>query len=135
MYDLKDKQVLVTGPGNWSRAAWSLFTPCTAMGSLLEADNLAAPNVVPGDVVFPSPVCSSFDQFRNYQHRGDVFRQAVTQGGDVNNISLRTETNQRDNVENNFLFCFGFFEEKPRRKSTTINQPPQRKDAYQRQRQ
>jgi UDP-N-acetylmuramoylalanine--D-glutamate ligase len=60
-------------------AAWGLFTPCTAVGSLLEAVNVAAKNAVPGDVILLSPACSSFDQFRNYQHRGEVFRQAVTE--------------------------------------------------------
>jgi UDP-N-acetylmuramoylalanine--D-glutamate ligase len=59
------------------RAAWSLFTPCTLHGSLLEAVIVAAENAVPGDVILLSPACSSFDQFRNYQHRGDMFRQAV----------------------------------------------------------
>ena len=59
------------------RAAWSLFTPCTVTGSLLEAVKLAAKNAAPGDVVLLSPACSSFDQFRNYQHRGEVFREAV----------------------------------------------------------
>lgn len=59
------------------RAAWSLFTPCTAVGSLLEAIELAAKNAVPGDVILLSPACSSFDQFRNYHHRGEVFRDAV----------------------------------------------------------
>ncbi len=61
------------------RAAWSLFTPCTVAGSLLEAVKIAAKNAAPGDVVLLSPACSSFDQFRNYQHRGDVFREAVNQ--------------------------------------------------------
>jgi UDP-N-acetylmuramoylalanine--D-glutamate ligase len=58
------------------RAAWSLFTPCTAVSTLLEAVTEAAKRAKPGDVVLLSPACSSFDQFRNYQHRGDVFRQA-----------------------------------------------------------
>jgi UDP-N-acetylmuramoylalanine--D-glutamate ligase len=59
------------------RAAWSLFTPCTLVNSLLEATLEAAQNAVVGDVVLLSPACSSFDLFQNYQHRGEVFRQAV----------------------------------------------------------
>jgi UDP-N-acetylmuramoylalanine--D-glutamate ligase len=59
------------------RAAWSLFTPCTLADTLIEAVSEAARNAVAGDVVLLSPACSSFDQFRNYQHRGDVFREAV----------------------------------------------------------
>lgn len=59
------------------RAAWSLFTPCTVAGTLLEAVTIAAKNAAPGDVILLSPACSSFDQFRNYQHRGEVFREAV----------------------------------------------------------
>jgi UDP-N-acetylmuramoylalanine--D-glutamate ligase len=59
------------------RAAWSLFTPCTLMNSLLEAVNEAARQAQPGDVVLLSPACSSFDMFQNYQHRGEVFREAV----------------------------------------------------------
>ncbi len=59
------------------RAAWSLFTPCALVNSLLEAVTRAAGSAVAGDVVLLSPACSSFDQFQNYQHRGEVFRQAV----------------------------------------------------------
>ena len=59
------------------RAAWSLFTSCTLMDSLLEAIAEAARRATSGEVVLLSPACSSFDQFRNYQHRGDVFREAV----------------------------------------------------------
>jgi UDP-N-acetylmuramoylalanine--D-glutamate ligase len=59
------------------RAAWSLFTPCTLVDSLLEALQMAAASAVAGDVVLLSPACSSFDQFQDYQHRGEVFRQAV----------------------------------------------------------
>jgi len=61
------------------RAAWSLFTPCTVVGSLLEAVQKSAADAVPGDIVLLSPACSSFDMFENYQHRGEVFRQAVEQ--------------------------------------------------------
>lgn len=59
------------------RAAWSLFTPCSLCDSLIEAVSEAARSAAAGDVVLLSPACSSFDQFQNYQHRGDVFRQAV----------------------------------------------------------
>jgi UDP-N-acetylmuramoylalanine--D-glutamate ligase len=59
------------------RAAWNPFTPCTVVDSLLEAVTEAAKLAVPGDVVLLSPACSSFDMFHNYQHRGEVFRQAV----------------------------------------------------------
>jgi UDP-N-acetylmuramoylalanine--D-glutamate ligase len=59
------------------RAAWSLFTPCAVVNSLLEAVQQSAANAVPGDVILLSPACSSFDMFQNYQHRGEVFRQAV----------------------------------------------------------
>jgi UDP-N-acetylmuramoylalanine--D-glutamate ligase len=61
------------------RAAWSLFTPCTLVDSLLEAVNEAVRNAAPGDIVLLSPACSSFDLFRDYRHRGEVFRQAVGQ--------------------------------------------------------
>ena len=59
------------------RAAWSLFTACAPVGTLLEGFSEAAKKAVSGDVVLLSPACSSFDQFQNYQHRGEVFRQAV----------------------------------------------------------
>jgi len=63
------------------RAAWSLFTRCSTVDSLSEAVHRAAEAAVAGDVVLLSPACSSFDQFRNYQHRGEVFREAVARLG------------------------------------------------------
>jgi UDP-N-acetylmuramoylalanine--D-glutamate ligase len=59
------------------RSAWGLFTPCMLATSLLEAVAEAARNATSGDVVLLSPACSGLDQFRNYQHRGQVFCEAV----------------------------------------------------------
>ncbi|HLP75545.1 MAG TPA: UDP-N-acetylmuramoyl-L-alanine--D-glutamate ligase [Candidatus Paceibacterota bacterium] len=59
------------------RSAWSLFTPCTLSDSLLEAVTVAARKAAPGDVILLSPACSSFDQFQNYQQRGERFCQIV----------------------------------------------------------
>jgi UDP-N-acetylmuramoylalanine--D-glutamate ligase len=81
-------------------AAWGLFTPCTPVDSLLEAVSEATRNAVAGDVVLLSPACSSFDQFRNYQHRGDVFKQAVMALKGVRNCA---KSSGRDAEE---LDCF-----------------------------
>lgn len=45
--------------------------------SLQHAVQLAWETAVAGDVVLLSPACASFDMFRNYEHRGDAFVQAV----------------------------------------------------------
>jgi len=68
---------LIGEAGEKIRAAWSLFTPCTVLDSLIEAVTEAVKNSASGDVVLLSPACSSFDQFRNYQERGEKFCQMV----------------------------------------------------------
>lgn len=45
---------------------------------LVEAVRQAAEAAEPGDVVLFSPACASFDQFRDYETRGDTFRQLVS---------------------------------------------------------
>lgn len=45
--------------------------------SMAEAVHLARRVARPGDVVLLSPACASFDQFENYEHRGDTFRRLV----------------------------------------------------------
>jgi UDP-N-acetylmuramoylalanine--D-glutamate ligase len=45
---------------------------------LCEAATRALKAAQPGDVVLFSPACASFDQFRDYEMRGDAFREIVT---------------------------------------------------------
>lgn len=44
---------------------------------LSEAIRQAIEAAEPGDIVMLSPACASFDQFRDYEARGDAFRQIV----------------------------------------------------------
>ena len=44
---------------------------------MCEAIREAIAHAAPGDVVLLSPACASFDQFRDYEARGDAFRQIV----------------------------------------------------------
>jgi UDP-N-acetylmuramoylalanine--D-glutamate ligase len=48
-------------------------------GTLANAVNAAAAAARPGDVVLLAPACSSFDQFENYEERGRVFKQLVSE--------------------------------------------------------
>jgi UDP-N-acetylmuramoylalanine--D-glutamate ligase len=50
-----------------------LETADTLAGAIAAAASMAQP----GDVVVFSPACSSFDMFRNFEHRGEAFRAAV----------------------------------------------------------
>ena len=43
----------------------------------IEAVSEDAEAARPGEVVLLSPACASFDQFRDYEARGDAFRAAV----------------------------------------------------------
>jgi len=51
--------------------------PLHRAASMEEAVALAGNAARPGDAVLLSPACASFDMFRNYKHRGEVFRLAV----------------------------------------------------------
>ncbi len=45
--------------------------------TLENAVRLASESAQAGDVVLLAPACASFDQFRSYEHRGKVFKEAV----------------------------------------------------------
>jgi UDP-N-acetylmuramoylalanine--D-glutamate ligase len=51
--------------------------PVTESGTLDQAVADAAAAARPGEVVMLSPACASFDQFSDYEARGDAFRRAV----------------------------------------------------------
>jgi UDP-N-acetylmuramoylalanine--D-glutamate ligase len=46
-------------------------------GTLDRAVEAALGGAVAGDVILLSPACASFDQFNDFEHRGDVFRETV----------------------------------------------------------
>jgi UDP-N-acetylmuramoylalanine--D-glutamate ligase len=51
--------------------------PVSQAETLDRAVALAAGAAQPGEVVLLSPACASFDQFRDFEARGDAFRAAV----------------------------------------------------------
>jgi UDP-N-acetylmuramoylalanine--D-glutamate ligase len=51
--------------------------PVLAAGDMDDAVRIAAQAARAGDAVLLSPACASFDMFRNYEHRAQVFVEAV----------------------------------------------------------
>jgi UDP-N-acetylmuramoylalanine--D-glutamate ligase len=60
--------------------------PVTRSEMLCEAVRHAIAAAQPGEVVMLSPACASFDQFRDFEARGDAFRDIVA--------ALAAETNE-----------------------------------------
>ncbi len=60
-----------------ARSLGAAGVPCIGSGTLEEALAAAAKAAAAGDVVLLSPACASFDQFRDFETRGDVFRTLV----------------------------------------------------------
>ena len=54
--------------------------PLRRSGDLETAVREATAAAEPGDVVLLSPACASFDQFRDYEERGEAFRSLVPRG-------------------------------------------------------
>jgi len=51
--------------------------PLIPCGTLQQAVSEAYNSARPGDTVLLAPACSSFDQFQNYEQRGQIFKQLV----------------------------------------------------------
>ncbi|OGW75440.1 MAG: UDP-N-acetylmuramoylalanine--D-glutamate ligase [Omnitrophica bacterium RBG_13_46_9] len=71
------KLILIGETRNKMRDIFKDFVETEEKDSLEEAVLAAYKSASPGDYVLLSPMCSSFDMFRDYRHRGDVFRMAV----------------------------------------------------------
>jgi len=54
--------------------------PLHRSGDLQTAVSAATEGAKPGEVVLLSPACASFDQFRDYEERGEAFRRLVSRG-------------------------------------------------------
>ena len=57
--------------------AWAGAVPCRKVGDLKEAVQRAAEMAVKGETVLLSPGCSSYDMFKNFEERGENYRQCV----------------------------------------------------------
>ena len=54
-----------------NKISWSMAT------SMIDAVSLAFNQAQKGDVVLLAPACASFDMFKDFNHRGEVFKDAV----------------------------------------------------------
>ncbi len=74
----KAKQVILFGEArNRIELLIGQSVPTVKEPTLLDAIKTAHKNASAGDVVLLSPGCASFDEFNNYQERGNFFKQVV----------------------------------------------------------
>jgi UDP-N-acetylmuramoylalanine--D-glutamate ligase len=62
-------------------AAFAGLVPCEEAATVPEAVVAAARRARPGDVVLLAPACTSWDQYANFEERGDDFKRAVARLG------------------------------------------------------
>jgi UDP-N-acetylmuramoylalanine--D-glutamate ligase len=74
----KERRVYLIGEAAGDfEAALAGAVPFERSGTLDRAVRSAAGEARPGEAVVLSPACASFDQFRNFVHRGEVFQSIV----------------------------------------------------------
>jgi UDP-N-acetylmuramoylalanine--D-glutamate ligase len=66
--------------GDLDQALRDTGVPLHRVGDLEHAVELARAEARAGDVVLLSPACASFDQYPNYEARGEHFRALVEAG-------------------------------------------------------
>ncbi len=59
-------------------SVWQELTSCEEAVDMEEAVRMAYERSISGDTVLLSPGCASFDMFDNFEHRGRVFKEAVS---------------------------------------------------------
>jgi UDP-N-acetylmuramoylalanine--D-glutamate ligase len=72
----KDARAYLIGAAADELAA-ALDSPYELSGDLTSAVRAAAQAAKPGEIVLLSPACASYDQFENFEQRGDAFRRLV----------------------------------------------------------
>ncbi len=75
--DHAKKLILIGEARNAIESVLGHITSTDMVSSMEEAVSLAAKTASPGDIVLLSPGCASFDMFRSYADRGEVFRKLV----------------------------------------------------------
>jgi len=69
--------VLIGEAADTIRRALGKDVETSGAGTMQEAVTLCRQYAQPGDIVLLAPACASFDMFRDYEHRGRVFKDAV----------------------------------------------------------
>lgn len=72
------RKVYVTGDTALKMcSAWQDQVELACIEDFEDCVRAAFADSVPGDIVVLSPACASFDRFRNYEHRGETFKEIV----------------------------------------------------------